>query len=137
MIMADTNIFIDLGERDPSWYQWSLDATAVAVADDELVASAIVVGELAVRGAPLDDLVELFSRYGARIDPLRPSAAHAAGQAHRLYRQRGGTREKLLADFLIGGHALAAGATLITRDARRYRTYFPDLPLITPETDNG
>jgi predicted nucleic acid-binding protein len=60
-------------------------------------------------------------------------AAWRGGQAYREYRKRGGDRPPLLPDFLIGGHAQALGATLLTRDPRRFRSYFPDLNLITPE----
>ena len=137
MIMVDTNILIDLRERDPVWYEWSLGSLVDARATGIVAASATVTGELATRNVSLRDLKGLFADYRIRVEPVGIEAAYAAGQAHRAYRERGGTREKLLADFLIGGHALAAGATLITRDARRYRAYFPDLPLITPENDNG
>ena len=56
----------------------------------------------------------------------------AAGHAHRAYRRRGGERGRVLPDFLIGAQALLTGAPLLTRDARVYRTYFPDVRLITP-----
>jgi predicted nucleic acid-binding protein len=137
MIMVDTNILIDLRERDRVWYEWSLGSLIDARAAGIVAASAAVVGELATRGASLRDLRGLFRDYRIRVEPIGIEAAYAAGQAQCVYRATGGKREKLLADFLIGGHALIAKATLLTRDARRYRTYFPDLPLITPETDNG
>jgi predicted nucleic acid-binding protein len=137
MIMADTNVLIDLREEDSAWFEWSAVAIARAKLARRVSISAIVAGELAVGGHSLDHVVDLVTQLGLSVLPLGAEGAVRAGQAHRAYRERGGSREKLLADFLIGGHAVAAGATLITRDARRYRTYFPDLPLITPETDNG
>jgi predicted nucleic acid-binding protein len=55
-----------------------------------------------------------------------------AGKVYRTYRKRGGTRRSPLPDFFIGAHAAVAGYHLLTRDAQRYRTYFPNLQLITP-----
>ena len=55
-----------------------------------------------------------------------------AGRAYAAYRTSGGSRTTLLADFFIGAHAEAAGLPILTRDPRRYRTYFPSVTLITP-----
>jgi succinyl-CoA synthetase beta subunit len=86
-------------------------------------------------GGTLVELQELCSAFGIQLLPLSVAGAYHAGQAHRAYRTAGGGREKLLADFLIGGEAQALGADLLTRDPRPYRRYFPNLTLITPETD--
>ncbi len=66
--------------------------------------------------------------------PLTNEVAIRAGQAHRLYRDRGGTRDAILADFLIGAHAAVRRAPLITRDRQRFASYFPELTIIAPET---
>ena len=57
------------------------------------------------------------------------------GQAHRLYRERGGARLRTLANFLIGAHAAVAGYRLLSRDGAVYRSYFPEVDLITMEAD--
>ena len=134
MKMVDTNIVIDLLERDEKWFGWSLDALARAGQEGPVSASVIVIGELALQIEGLADIHALLDGYGVAIAPLNDAAAYAAGMARRAYRLAGGSREKLLADFLIGGHAQSAGATLLTRDPRRYRSYFPSLALITPES---
>ena len=59
-------------------------------------------------------------------------AAFAAGKAFQTYRRRGGARTAPLPDFFIGAHALVRGHGLLTRDASRYRTYFPEVELIAP-----
>lgn len=133
MTMVDSNVVIDLIERDPIWYDWSLDMLSCALHAGPVSVSAIVVGELTQRIDSMAEICAMLDGYELAIAPLDHQAAHAAGAAHRAYRLAGGTREKMLADFLIGGHAQSAGATLLTRDARRYRSYFPDLKLITPE----
>ena len=64
--------------------------------------------------------------------PLPWEAAYLAGQCFVKYRRRGGSRRSPMPDFYIGAHAAVEGLTLLTRDARRYRTYFPKLKLIAP-----
>jgi predicted nucleic acid-binding protein len=134
--MVDTNVVIDLLERDAVWSQWSEDALLDAAALGDVAISAIVAGELARRFPSLAVLDTALAGFGLRIEPLDAGAAFLAGEAFGAYRASGGSREKLLGDFLIGGHALRANATLLTRDPRPYRRYFPDLLLVTPETDH-
>jgi predicted nucleic acid-binding protein len=131
--MVDTNIVIDLREEDPRWFDWSSRVIATAGRGRPL-ASVIVVGELASRGGPEHEVMAILTVLGIDTVQLSVSAAHRAGVAQHQYRQAGGGRDKLLADFLIGAHAASLGEPLLTRDPRRYRSYFPDLTLITPET---
>ena len=65
--------------------------------------------------------------------PLPWEAAFLAGKAFERYRRSGGTRRSPLPDFYIGAHAAVAGMSLLTRDASRYRTYFPTVELIAPD----
>ncbi len=68
-------------------------------------------------------------------EPIPYEAAFLAGEAFLAYRRRGGTKSLPLPDFFIGAHAAVAGYALLTRDAARYRTYFPKLSLLAPEGD--
>ncbi|GGD94392.1 hypothetical protein GCM10011390_11450 [Aureimonas endophytica] len=79
-------------------------------------------------------MTTIFAYLNPRREPFPFAAAFAAGRAHRVYRERGGRRERTLPDFLIGAHALVAGHRLLTRDAARYRAYFPTLDIIAPDT---
>ena len=63
---------------------------------------------------------------------LPKAALYVAGVAHRHYRRAGGLRQSILADFLIGAHAAVLGCGILTRDARRYRNYFPRVEVIAP-----
>lgn len=135
--MVDTNVIVDLLEGDGCWYNWSREALTDARVAGSVIASAIVLGELASRAARFEELVEMLATFGVACTDLSLAAAHRAGLAHLAYRAAGGQREKLLGDFLIGAHAETLHAALLTRDPRRYRQYFPDLTLITPETENG
>ena len=133
--MVDTNVVIDLLEADGAWLDWSLDRVLDARRDGPVAISAIVVGELATRFESLDDVLATIDGFGFVVRDLGAGAAHGAGRAQQAYRAAGGLRDRLLGDFLIGAHAETLGAALLTRDSRYYRRYFPDLTLITPETE--
>lgn len=137
MRMVDSNVLVDLREVGGAWRDWSFNAVAEARLLGPVKVSVVSIGELAVGGGSMPDVEALIVEMGMSIEPLGAAAAYRAGVAQHAYRKQGGRREKLLGDFLIGGHADAAGAALITRDARPYRRYFPDLLLITPETDHA
>ena len=66
------------------------------------------------------------------LDPIPRSALFLAGKAHRRYRDAGGVRRGVLSDFFVGAHAAVLGVPLLTRDPTRFRSYFPDVSLITP-----
>ncbi len=99
-----------------------------------MIANAPVAAEISSQFGTTEQLSKFFEMLQVDLKPIALGAAYAAGRAHALYRRRGGQRETILADFLIGGHAADLGAKILTRDPKRYRGYFPDLTLITPET---
>lgn len=134
MIFADTNVIVDILEPDPRWSAWSGGQIAIAVQRDVVVASVVTVAECAGRFAGFLELQVAFDALDLEIDDVPIEAMFAAGQAFRRYRHAGTSRDKILADFLIGAHASVRRGALITRDTSIYRRYFPDLTLITPET---
>ena len=134
MILLDTNIIIDLLSTDASApSDWSRRRYAIAVDRDVVGCNHVILAEVAARATDLNELLNDFGRFRIEMVDFTDEAAFAAGRAHRAYRDRGGERRAILADFLIAGHAEALGASLMTRD-RRLAGYFPDLTLITPET---
>ena len=110
---------------------------AAARANGSLVTGPIVLAELARYATGAAGLSELAADLKARIEPWSLEASWLAGRAYLQYRARGGGREAILGDFLIGGHAASIGATILTRDPRRFRAYFPELEIIAPEAENG
>ena len=137
MIFVDTSVLIDIARGRPPWAEWSKTAVANALGRGPVVANRVVLAELVPSFASLDVLLGFLQTTGLSLLHLTDAAASLAGRAHVEYRRAGGERIASLADFLIGGHAAAVGATLLTRDRRRFAGYFPDLPLITPETEHG
>ncbi len=139
MILIDSNVMIDLLGSDQPWYEWSLEATSTAAASNRLAINAVVVAEVAPRTGSLDGFLSKIGVMGVEVVGLGNEAAYAAGAAFDLYRIRrrksGGIVPPVLPDFLMGGHAQVLGASILTRDPRFYRAYFPSVPLIAP--DNG
>ncbi len=132
-VLVDTNVLVDVITRDPQWDAWSGDALERAAERSVLVINPIVYGELSVGFRTIEELDAVLPEDLYRREPLPFPAAFLAARAFDAYRLRGGTRATPLADFYIGAHAAIAGYRLLTRDAARYRTYFPRLELIAPE----
>ncbi|MEO7384520.1 MAG: PIN domain-containing protein [Novosphingobium sp.] len=135
MILPDSNILIDVIEMDPVWEDWSSQQLLAASSAGRIIINHVVVAEVAPNSGNLEDFLENLEVMGIVIEPLCNQSAFSAGVAFRTYRanrDRTGTKT-ILPDFLIGGHAQTLGATILTRDPRFYRTYFPSVPLITPD----
>ncbi|MBS1906955.1 MAG: type II toxin-antitoxin system VapC family toxin [Actinobacteria bacterium] len=131
-ILVDTNVLLDVLVPDPTWEAWSTKALAGALSQGSVAINPIIYAEVSVgfeRAEELDDA--LPERFFLR-EQLPYPAGFLAGKAFERYRRNGGTRTTPIADFYIGAHALVNGYALLTRDRRRYSTYFPRLPLITP-----
>ncbi len=133
MIPVDTNVLLDIATRDEQWAFWSLSKLEAAGNAGPIVINDIVYAELAVRYESVRQLDDFVAQAGLQLQPIPRSALFLAAKAFGAYRKRGGTRTGVLSDFFIGAHAAAEGLQLLTRDARRYRTYFPDISLVTPE----
>ena len=130
--LVDTNVLFDYLSEDSEWFEWSAAMMTDAAEHGTLAINAIIYAEISVRYDRMDDLDNaLPSDYFIRA-PLPWDAAFLAAKAFERYRRRGGMKRSPLPDFFIGAHAAVTGMTLLTRDARRYRTYFPKLRIISP-----
>lgn len=130
--LVDSNVLIDVFDAQSEWREWSSAMLARCAARGPLVINPIIFAEVSVGFAAVEDVeAALPSAYVAR-EPLPWPAAYLAGRAFLQYRRRGGTTPTPLPDFYIGAHAAVAGHTLLTRDARRYRYYFPKVRVLAP-----
>jgi predicted nucleic acid-binding protein len=130
--LVDTNVLFDYLSEDADWFDWSTHMLSDAAERGPIVINPIVYAEICVRYERVEDVdAALSPDYFVRA-PLPWDAAFLAAKCFERYRRRGGRRTSALPDFFIGAHAAVAGLTLLTRDARRYRTYFPRLKMITP-----
>jgi hypothetical protein len=132
MILVDTNIIVDIWDRDPKWAQWSVQQMTRLHRIEPLCINVIVYAELSRFYSTTAELDKNLAALKLGVEYIPREAAFAAGKAFLQYRKQGGTKNSVLADFFIGGHAEASSCSLLTRDARRYATYFPTVQLITP-----
>ncbi len=130
--LVDTNVLLDVINKDENWHGWSARQLELAAFRGPIVVNDVIYAELSVRYAMREMLDSHLTEAGIEIAPTPRAASFLAGKAYQRYRKGGGTRTGVLPDFFIGAHASAAGWTLLTRDKRRYRTDFPAIDLIIP-----
>lgn len=132
-VLVDSNIFFDVMFGGAAW-GWSADRLAELGATRKLAVNPVIWAEVGASFETQADLDRLLD--GLMLEKLSISfdVAFRAGQAHRAYRHAGGQRERTLPDFLVGAHGEVDRHAILTRDPRRYRDYFPDLEIISPDT---
>jgi len=130
--LVDSNVLFDCLTEDDEWFDWSGAMLEEAGNTGTVAINQVVYAEVATRYSTIEALDDdLSSEFFARLT-MPWEAAFLAGKAFGQYKRRGGVRHSPLPDFFIGAHAAVTGMTLLTRDARRYRTYFPKLKIIAP-----
>ena len=132
--ILDSNVILDLLYPESEWNGWSRHWFARCTGEAPMVINAVVFSESFATFAEASEAVMTMNALGLTYEALSAEAAHRAGNAHAAYRKRGGLRHRTLADFLIGAHAATAGHAILTRDGARYRSYFPALKIIAPDT---
>ncbi len=132
MTLVDTNVLLDVFTDDPVWADWSIRQLDAAAIRGPLAVNDVVYAELSVRFAAIEALDDLLREASVGLAATPRAALFLASKAFARYRESGGARTGVLPDFFIGAHAAVAGLPLLTRDARRYRTYFPRVELMAP-----
>ncbi len=130
--MVDSCVLLDIFTEDPAWFEWSSKALADATETGPIIINPIIYAEISVRFAQIEELEAAFPSRIIEFRPISREAAFLAGKSFLQYRRRGGTRTSPLPDFLIGAHAAVEKIPLITRDAARFRSYYPRVELIHP-----
>lgn len=133
MITAvDTNVLLDVFGADATFGQGSRDALGLCLAQGGLIVCDVVWAETTSFFPSPRAGEAALEMLGIAFDPVPRSAALVAGAAWKTYRSRGGARERVVADFLIGAHALRRAERLLTRDRGFYRSYFSRLRVLDP-----
>lgn len=132
MVLVDTNVLLDVLQNDPQWSDWSIGQLRAQASVHALVINPIVYAEISLSFSTLEALDQAVATMKLALRDLPRPALFLAGKAFGQYRRRGGARQQVLPDFFIGAHAAVQGWPLLTRDASRFKTYFPSLELITP-----
>jgi predicted nucleic acid-binding protein len=130
--LVDSNVILDIVTDDPAWSAWSASALERCANEGLLYINPLIYAEVSIGFTTIEELEAVLPDASFRRLPLPLEAAFLAGKAFQHYRRCGGQRRSTLPDFFIGAHAAVAGLRLLTRDAARYRTYFPTVSLVAP-----
>ena len=131
-ILVDSNVLLDIMTEDSHWLAWSAAAIERAADSFRLVINPVIYAEVSVRYSRIEALDAALPKAMFDREAIPYEAAFLAGKCFLAYRRRGGMKRSPLPDFFIGAHAAVAGYRLLTRDAARYRSYFPKLSVIAP-----
>jgi predicted nucleic acid-binding protein len=133
--LVDANVLLDVFTKDPRWWTWSLAQLEQAALDGPLAINDVIYAETSTRYRSIEEFDTTLASAGITVAPIPRAALFLAGKAFVKYRHAGGVRTGVLSDFFIGAHAAVLGVPLLTRDAGRYRSYFPTIMLIAPEDE--
>lgn len=132
MLLVDTNILVDVLQNDPQWADWSIAQLRAQAKLHALAINPVIYAEMSLSFSKLEALDEVVKTMELELREIPRPALFLAAKAYALYRRRGGNKGQVLPDFFIGAHAAVEGWPLLTRDASRFKTYFPTLEVIAP-----
>jgi predicted nucleic acid-binding protein len=135
VILVDSNVLLDIFTRTPGWWEWSLARLEDAALEGPLLINDVIYAETSIRFQSVGDFDAALNEAGVTMASIPRTALFVAGKALTQYRNSGGSRTGVLPDLFIGAHAQVEKLPLLTRDTRRYRSYFPTVELITPEDE--
>jgi predicted nucleic acid-binding protein len=133
-VLVDSNVLLDIATNDPAWADWSARALLEAAEHTTLIINPIIYAEVSIGYTTIEALDAALPATLYQREPLPWEAGFLAGKCFLLYRKRGGSRTSPLPDFYIGAHAAIGHLALLTRDAARYRSYFPTVEILAPTT---
>ena len=132
MLLVDTNVLVDVLQDDPQWADWSISQLRAQANVHQLVINPVIYAEMSLSFSTLEALDDVLVTMGLELLEIPRPALFLAAKAYAQYRKRGGAKQQVLPDFFIGAHAAVEGWPLLTRDATRFRTYFPGLEVLAP-----
>ncbi|MFO7558079.1 MAG: type II toxin-antitoxin system VapC family toxin [Desulfobacterales bacterium] len=131
-VLVDSNVILDIFLDDPDWAEWSESTLSTYSVHTALYINSIVYTEVSAGFEKIEELESALHRGGFQMLEISKEALFLAGKAFLKYRSGGGIKRSPFPDFYTGAQAAVFGLDLITRDANRYRTYFPTVKLICP-----
>ena len=132
-MLVDTNVLVDVLTNDPTWAEWSISQLRAQSQIYRLVINPVIYAELSLTFITVESLDDTLAILQIPVVEIPKPALFLAGKAFVQYRRQGGTKSNVLADFFIGAHAAVSGYPVLTRDVRRYGSYFPTVKLVAPE----
>ena len=131
-VLVDSNVLLDVATNDPKWSDWSGSALAECTERATLILNPIIYAEVSIGYSTIEALNAALPSNLYQREGLPWEAGFLAGKSFLAYKRRGGARNTPLPDFYIGAHAAIEHLALLTRDVARYRTYFPNLTILSP-----
>jgi predicted nucleic acid-binding protein len=132
MVLVDTNVLVDVLQNDPQWADWSIAQMRAQSTLHALVINPIIYAEISLSFSTLEALDDVVGTLALELREVPRPALFLAAKAYAQHRRRGGSKLQVLPDFFIGAHAAVERWPLLTRDASRFRTYFPTLEVLAP-----
>ena len=132
MLLVDTNVLVDVLQNDPQWADWSIAQMRAQAKLHALAINPVIYAEMSLSFSTLEALDDVVLTMALELREIPRPALFLAARAYALYRRRGGNKGQVLPDFFIAAHAAVEGWPLLTRDASRFKTYFPTLDVIAP-----
>lgn len=132
-LLVDSNVILDVFEKDPVWADWSLQILGRYHTSHTLIINPIIYAEVSIGYENIEELEQALQEGGFQMRQIPKEALFLAGKAFMAYRKRGGSRRSPLPDFFIGAQAAVEKLPLLTRDTARYKTDFPTVVLISPD----
>ena len=132
MVLVDTNVLVDVLQNDPQWADWSIAQMRAQSSLHALVINPVIYAEMSLSFSTLEALDDVVGTLALEFREIPRPALFLAAKAYAQYRRRGGSKQQVLPDFFVGAHAAVEGWPLLTRDASRFRTYFPTLKVLAP-----
>lgn len=132
MLLVDTNVLVDVLQNEPQWADWSIAQMRAQSSLHALAINPIIYAEMSLSFSTLEALDDVVRTLALELREIPRPALFLAAKAYAQYRRRGGSKLQVLPDFFIGAHAAVEGWPILTRDASRFRSYFPTLDVLAP-----
>ena len=133
-LLVDSNVILDIITDDPAWGDWSESMLDRCSLTHRLCINPVIYSEISVGFARIEELEEAVRASDFEMRPPPKEALFLAGKVFLRYRRAKGEKRSPLPDFYIGAQAAVEGMALLTRDLGRFRTYFPGIEIISPQT---
>ena len=131
-VFIDSCILLDLFTNDPNWANWSENILSKYSQTNTLYINSIVYTEISIGFNKIEEVESAIEKVGVKVLEIPREALFLAGKVFLSYRKNKGTKNSTLPDFFIGAHATVSSFNLITRDTAKFKTYYPNLTIISP-----
>lgn len=139
MILLDTNVLIYGFDPSSPFHPWAWGVIRSSLLNEGAAINPVILAEYLMGESEPDTAVARLDSFGIVLLDLPASVAPRCAQAYAAYWENRRKQTSIpasktpLPDFFIGAHAGLLQLPLATADTARYRTYFPEVELITPD----